>query len=268
MCLLRRHWQPTTDSKSIFMQPSKPDESSMSQQFNDFSALADAFTALMSLKPIACTRTYHLQRRSTEIPWLEYCVGGPAKEAISEYFLLRSESAFVQAKALLEERCGNRFTVTEAFRDKLWACPPRSQGEMEIASDGLQTSLISANREILNDNRENHKLLKKLPDWVVNRWSRIASTSRKADGVYPSFKQFAEFINEEASLWSSYIVRIIERTSRARTQRQADICNSKSEEKKPCNNDTVIRYSRQQVSCAKETTTTDPNVEPLEQNLS
>ena len=54
--------------------------------------------------------------------------------------------------------------------------------------------------EILNDNRENHKLLKKLPDWVVNRWSRIASTSRKVDGVYIFFKQFAEFINEEASI--------------------------------------------------------------------
>ena len=57
------------------------------------------------------------------IHYLKKCVGGPAKEAISGYFLQRSENAFVQAKALLEERYGNPFTVTEAFRDMLGAWP-------------------------------------------------------------------------------------------------------------------------------------------------
>ena len=57
-------------------------------------------------------------KRITErekIHYLKKYVGGPAKDAISGYLLLRSENAFVQAKALLEERYGNPFTVTEAF---------------------------------------------------------------------------------------------------------------------------------------------------------
>ena len=217
----------STDSESILVRQSKPEESP--QQFNDFSALADGFAASMSLSRLPAPEPtifigdplkYHdwsiafktliEDKRITErekIHYLKKYVGGPAKEAISGYFLLRSENAFVQAKALLEERYGNPFTVTEAFRDKLGAWPKisgRDGNSLRRFADFLnqcQAAMVEMKGlEILNDNRENHKLLRKLPDWVVNRWSRIASKSRKVDGMYPSFKRFAEFINEEASI--------------------------------------------------------------------
>ena len=217
----------STDRKSTLVQQSKPEESP--QQINDFSALADAFAASMSLSRLPAPEPtifngdplkYHdwsiafktliEDKRITErekIQYLKKYVGGPAKDAISGYFLLRSENAFVQAKALLEERYGNPFTVTEAFRDKLGAWPNisgRDGDSLRRFADFLnqcQAAMVEMKGlEILNDNRENHKLLKKLPDWIVNRWSRIASTSRKVDGTYPSFKQFAEFISEEATI--------------------------------------------------------------------
>ena len=97
--------------------------------------------------------------------------------------------------------------MTEAFRDMLGAWPNisgrdgNSLRRFAYFLNQCQEAIVEMKGlEILNDNRENHKLLKKLPDWVVSRWSRIASTSRKVDGVYISFKQFAEFINEEASI--------------------------------------------------------------------
>ena len=264
----------STDNESILVRQSKPEESP--QQINDFSALADAFAASMRLSRLPATEPtifngnplkYHdwsiafktliEDKRITvreKIHHLKKYVGGPAKEAISGYFLLRSENAFVQAKALLEEKYGNLFTVTEAFRDKLGAWPKisgRDGNSLRRFADFLnqcQAAMVEMKRlEILNDNRETHKLLKKLPDWVVNRWSRIASTSRKVDGMYPSFKRFAELINEEASITCDPVTSLGSlRGLPEQEHRETDIYNSKSEEKKPCNNDTVIRHSRQE----------------------
>ena len=62
--------------------------------------------------------------------------------------------------------------------------------------------------EILNDNRENHKLLQKLPNWVVNSWSQTVSASWKSKGMYPSFRQFAEFITEEASITCDPVISL------------------------------------------------------------
>lgn len=53
---------------------------------------------------------------------------------------------------------------------------------------------------ILNDSEENHKLLKKLPDWAVRKWSRIVVEELDASGEYPTFKCFAEFVQKEAHI--------------------------------------------------------------------
>lgn len=43
---------------------------------------------------------------------------------------------------------------------------------------------------ILNDSEENHKLLKKLPEWSVRKWSRIVVEELDQSGEYPSFEHF------------------------------------------------------------------------------
>lgn len=53
---------------------------------------------------------------------------------------------------------------------------------------------------ILNDFEENHKLLKKLPEWIVRKWSRIAVEQLDASGAYPDFKCFTEFVLKEARI--------------------------------------------------------------------
>lgn len=51
---------------------------------------------------------------------------------------------------------------------------------------------------ILNDCEENHKLLKKSPDWMVCRWSRIVMDELDVSGDYPSFSHFTDFMQKEA----------------------------------------------------------------------
>ena len=38
---------------------------------------------------------------------------------------------------------------------------------------------------ILNECEENHKLLKKLPEWIVRKWSRIVVDELDTSGRYP-----------------------------------------------------------------------------------
>lgn len=51
--------------------------------------------------------------------------------------------------------------------------------------------------DILNDCEENHKLLKKLPDWIVKGWSRIVVDKCQE---YISFAQFTNFLRREAKV--------------------------------------------------------------------
>ena len=89
---------------------------------------------------------------------------------MSGYFLLKGDNAYDIAKDVLEQRYGSSFAISEAFRDKLdnW---PRVQAKDARALRRLSDFLNQCESamtdikglEILNDNRENRKILRKLP---------------------------------------------------------------------------------------------------------
>lgn len=53
---------------------------------------------------------------------------------------------------------------------------------------------------VLNDSEENHKLLKKMPEWIVPKWSRLVVKELDKSGDYPSFNCFAEFVQKEVRI--------------------------------------------------------------------
>lgn len=53
---------------------------------------------------------------------------------------------------------------------------------------------------ILNDSEENHKLLNKMPEWIIWKWNRIVVEELDKCGDFPSFKCFAEFVQKEARI--------------------------------------------------------------------
>ena len=59
----------------------------------------------------------------------------------------------------------------------------------------------------LNDCMENQRILRKLPDWVVTRWSRIAQQDRSAN-AYPGFAAFSDFMAQEAKVASDPIASV------------------------------------------------------------
>lgn len=53
---------------------------------------------------------------------------------------------------------------------------------------------------ILNNSEENHKFLKKLPDWIVRKWSRIVVNELDASGEYPAFEHFSDIMQKESRI--------------------------------------------------------------------
>jgi hypothetical protein len=142
-----------------------------------------------------------------KIHYLRKYVGGPAKEAVNGYFLLNTDNAFEKAKETLEDRYGNPFTIAEAFRDKLEAWPKinakDSKGLRRFADFLQQCHVAMTDNKglgVLNDCRENRRLLQKLPDWLVTRWSRIVAKIKKESHSYPPFSEFVKFVADEATL--------------------------------------------------------------------
>ena len=164
-------------------------------KYNEWQA---AFNSLIEEKHIS---------EQDKIYYLKKYVAGPAKEAVSGYLLLKSDNAFQKAKNVLERRFGDPFVISEAFRNKLDNWPkisPRDSSSLRRFSDFLNQCKVAKSEikslEILNDTRENRKMLQKLPDWIVTRWNRMVFDSRQKYGVYPNFDTFADFISQEAEI--------------------------------------------------------------------
>ncbi|KAJ8351224.1 hypothetical protein SKAU_G00227000 [Synaphobranchus kaupii] len=146
-------------------------------------------------------------RDKEKIYYLRRYVNGEALKAIDGYFLLGTDSAYVAAWELLEERYGNPFTIAQSYRDKLHAWPkmgPKDSHELRRFSDFLRSCEAAMNHikalEILNDCNENRKILSKLPDWLTVSWNRKATEVEEQSNQFPSFSQFVAFLTREAKI--------------------------------------------------------------------
>lgn len=144
---------------------------------------------------------------SERIQYLKRYVSGPVRDAIEGYFLLPSDRAYEEAKKTLDKRYGDPFVISNAFRDKLEKWPeilPRDGTGLRKFPDFLQQCQIAmhtiSSLSVLDDDRENRKLLTKLPDWMVSRWGRIVARWKEEKSLFPPFKEFIEFVTKEATI--------------------------------------------------------------------
>ncbi len=151
--------------------------------------------------------------RSRNIPaseamyYLKKYLTGAAKELVDGYFYFSKEQSFNEAMKLLDERFGDPFKVADAFRTKLdeWRKIPASDSEgLRQLADFLRQCHMAMSQvdtlHILDDERENQKILQKLPDWLVTRWARQVQQWREQARRYPPFIEFANFMKRESDL--------------------------------------------------------------------
>ncbi|KAL7834628.1 hypothetical protein SRHO_G00288750 [Serrasalmus rhombeus] len=128
-------------------------------------------------------------------------------KAIDSYFLLGTESAYLAAWCVLEERYGSPFLTAKAFRDKIDALPKISaKGSLELqefvdflcSCESAMPQIRSL--EVLNDCHENQKILAKLPDWLTSRWNQKVIEVVEESQMFPSLSQFVKFLTHEAKI--------------------------------------------------------------------
>ena len=139
--------------------------------------------------------------------YLKRYLSGSAREVVEDYLLIPTGESYRAARQLLEERYGDPCSVANAFRDRLenWPNVPARDGiALRKLSDFLQQCLLAMSTNpslnILCDERENKKILMKLPDWFNSRWVRIVSDWRLRTGQFPLFREFARAVAKEAKI--------------------------------------------------------------------
>lgn len=108
----------------------------------------------------------------------KYTTGEP-KEAISGLLLLETEDTYKQARKILSDRFGNPFLVADAYSKKIneWPkIPPNNGTSLRKFSDFLIHCQTATNTlkylKVLDDQNENQRMVRKLPRYLVVRWSR------------------------------------------------------------------------------------------------
>lgn len=157
-----------------------------------------SFTTLIDRRPIPV---------SEKMLYLKSYLTGEARRAVEGFFYRSSEDAYEGAWSVLKDRYGNPFVVQKAFQDKLMKWPkvgPNDSFALRDFADFLKSCAEAMPHvkglSILNDSEENHKLLKKLPDWIVRKWNRIVVEELDASGEYPTFERFTGFVQKESRI--------------------------------------------------------------------
>ena len=192
--------------------------------------------------------------------YLKKYIGGQVKDTVESYFLLPPEDAFEEAKGLLEERYGNQFVIADAFRDKLenWQRINLRDGTaLQRYADILKqcnTAMKSiGSLRVLNDERENRKMLRNLPDWVITRWAGFISQWREDRGQFPFFKDFMEFIGKQVRITTDPIISL-----------QSIKCDQPTKDKPILNRVKPAQYSRESRTLA--TIKEHPKRNPVNRN--
>ena len=157
---------------------------------------------------------------------LEKYTGGSAREAIEGFLTVYSDDSYRNAKELLDKRFGDRFVTTFAFRDKLELWPKISDRDPKALlkySDFLKqvySSLSTLNTvDVLNDSKENYKMLRVLPQFLVNKWAgKIADHREQHEDSYPDFKSFVDFVSRHAAIQNDPIIAKLNQKSGSQSQ--------------------------------------------------
>jgi len=171
---------------------------------------------------------------SDRIHYLKKYVGGSAREAISGYFLLNCDDAYCKAKEILRERFGSSYTVAESFRTKLNNWPkikPHDRISIQKYSDFLcqcEAAMLRFDElNILNDSQQNKSMYEKLPEWMSSRWKRKVTQFRKANGAYPKFGLFVEFVKTESDIINDPVTASVDHADRIDAKRPISSSYSK-----------------------------------------
>ena len=178
----------------------------------------------------------HSVNAAEKIHSLKKYTSGRARECIEGYLCVFSDASYKEARRMLDSRFGDRFVVTFAFREKLEKWPKiadKDHQALQKFSDFLkhiQSNLTELNTvDVLDDPKENYKMLKLLPQWCVNKWAdRIETYQEEYGDQYPPFENFVKFVAAQAKRMNNPIIaQVVSKVSLVQSS-QSSSTSSKS----------------------------------------
>ena len=153
---------------------------------------------------------------------LKKYTSGSARECIDGHLSVFTNESYLAARNMLDSRFGDRFVVTLAFRDKLekWPkignCDFRGLQKFSDFLKEIQSNLtVLSTHDVLNDAKENYKLLQILPQWVVNKWAdRIAEYQERHNDCFPPFTDFVAFVSTQAKRVNNPVISQLSTSSK------------------------------------------------------
>ena len=178
----------------------------------------------------------HSVNAAEKIHSLKKYTSGRARECIEGYLCVFSDASYKEARRMLDLRFGDRFIVTFAFREKLEKWPKiadKDHQALQKFSDFLkhiQSNLKELNTvDVLDDPKENYKMLKLLPQWCVNKWAdRIETYQEEHDEAFPPFENFVKFVSAQAKRMNNPIIaQVNSKVSSSQSSQSSSSASSK-----------------------------------------
>ena len=165
-----------------------------------------------------------------KIHCLKKYTSGPARECIEGFLSVFSNDSYRAARKMLDTRFGDKFVVTFAFREKLEKWPKVAYNDckaLQKFSDFLkqiQSNLATLDTDdVLNDAKKNYKMLKVLPQWIVNKWAdKIAEYQERHNDRFPPFENFVTFVSAQAKRVNNPIIAQLSSSSRSISSTQGN----------------------------------------------
>ena len=123
------------------------------------------------------------------------------------FFYGTTEADYTRAWETLESRYGHPFKVQKAFRERLASWPkigPKDRAALQKYADYLRCCCDAMPHikglSDLDHCNESQRLATKLPDGAITSWSRQITDSLDNTAEYPTFVEFAGFVEREARI--------------------------------------------------------------------
>ena len=143
-----------------------------------------------------------LADNSSRLARLTQLCTGDAARAISCCAVLHPDQGYLKARALLKERFGGEFTVTESWVRKLLDGGPRNDlcgyaDDLRNCFESLKA--LGATGE-LQSQRSLVMLTRKLPSYLQNRWMDLVYDMKTLQGRRPSLRDIVHFVERAAAV--------------------------------------------------------------------
>ena len=132
-------------------------------------------------------------RKGDRLNVLAKYLKGKALGVIQHLFFANSDDSFEKAAKLLDDRFGDSYNISESFRSRLehWPTVKPDDNEALFELSDFVKQCVEVKKHVpglsvLDDGRENQKLLRCLPVWFINKWrERIVDYKEHNNNVYP-----------------------------------------------------------------------------------